>query len=412
MKLFAACLLSAVAGGLFAVWIVDGGPAGRAAAQERRAAGPGPQLVPESRLPAPPEGGPQRGGRGAADSRAAQPPPEPQPADVAEDAPLSPEEAVNIAVYEHNNRSVVNITSRGSRSDGFFLLEIPMEGSGSGTIIDRSGHVLTNYHVIEGAQQVAVTLFDGNTYDASLVGADPIYDLAVLKIDAPRSSLSPASFGDSSQLKVGMRVFAIGNPFGLERTMTTGIVSSLNRSLQVRGNRTIKSIIQIDAAVNPGNSGGPLLDSHGRLIGMNTAIASRTGQNSGVGFAIPVNLVTRVVPQLIKHGRVIRPEIGILKVYETDEGLLISQLAPGGPAERSGLRGPRIVRTRRGVFSVERVDRTAADLIVAVNGQAVGNTDDFLSSIEVLKPGDTVQITIVREGRRVDVPVVLGGDEP
>jgi S1-C subfamily serine protease len=411
MRFIAACLMSAVAGGLFAVWLVDGAPADRLAAQERRVADPGPRIPPQSRPADAPEIIPRRD-RTAAAQRAAGPPADPQPEASDWDEELSPEEAVNVAVYEQNNRSVVNITTRGSRPDGFFLLDVPLEGSGSGTIIDRAGHVLTNYHVIEGAHEVAVTLFDGNTCDATFVGADPIYDIAVIRVDAPRESLFPASFGDSNRLKVGLRVFAIGNPFGLERTMTTGIISSLNRSLQVRGNRTIKSIIQIDAAVNPGNSGGPLFDSRGRLIGMTTAIASRTGQNSGVGFAIPVNLVTRVVPQLIKHGRVIRPEIGILKVYETEEGLLVSQLAPGGPAERAGLRGPRIVRSRRGVFMVERVDRTAADLIVAVDGEEVGTTDDFLGYIERLKPGDTVTVTVVRDGRRTEVPVVLGGDEP
>src|SRR5690606_38519378 len=163
------------------------------------------------------------------------------------------------------------------------------------------------------------------------------------------------------------RVFAIGNPFGLERTMTTGIISSLNRSLQIRGNRTVKSIIQIDAAVNPGNSGGPLLDTRGRLIGMNTAIPSRNGQSAGVGFAIPSNLITRVAPQLIRHGRVIRPEIGILRVYETDDGLLVARLTPGGPAERAGLRGPQITRSKRGPFVMERVDRSAGDLIIKVD---------------------------------------------
>ena len=411
MKSCAACLVSAVLGGLFAVWLVDGAPLAPAGAQERRAVDPGPRF-PGDRRPPDRSGAEEELDSAPASRRGDQPPPDPRPPAAPDEIPLSPEEAVNVAVYERNNRSVVNITTRGSRPDRFFLLDVPMEGSGSGTIIDDAGHVLTNYHVIEGARQVAVTIYDGNTYDATLVGADPIYDVAILRIDVPEESLYPAELGDSSRLKVGMRVFAIGNPFGLERTMTTGIISSLNRSLQVRGNRTIKSIIQIDAAVNPGNSGGPLLDSRGRLIGMNTAIASSTGQNSGVGFAIPVNLVTRVVPQLIRHGRVIRPEIGILKVYETDEGLLISQLAPGGPAEAAGLRGPRIVQTRRGVFVVERVDRSAADLIVAVDGDPVENTDDFLGSIERLKPGDTVQITIVRDGRRTDVPVVLGGDEP
>jgi S1-C subfamily serine protease len=194
--------------------------------------------------------------------------------------------------------------------------------------------------------------------------------------------------------------------------MTIGVISSLNRSLQIHENRTIKSIIQIDAAINPGNSGGPLLDSHGRLIGINTAIASRTGQSSGVGFAIPVNLITRVVPQLIQHGRVIRPEIGIQRVYETDAGLLIERLKPNGPAEQAGLQGPRIVRQRRGFVILERIDRTAADLIVAVDGQPTKTADEFLSYIEAKKPGDTVEVTVIRNNRKIPISVQLGGDQP
>ena len=305
MKYVFGCVCSSVVGALLTVFLTQGTAIERIAAQEVPATN-GPAL-PFPR-PAPPALNPP--------ANAAAP---------ADDLPLfnpdglSPEEAVAVAVYERVNRSVVNITTKTVRGDAFLFMEFSSEGSGSGSIIDTDGHIVTNYHVVEDAQQVAVTMHDGKTYDATFVGADPINDIAILKIDAPREALSPVEFGDSSALKVGMRVFAIGNPFGLERTMTTGIISSINRSLQIRGNRTIKSIIQIDAAVNPGNSGGPLLDAHGRLIGINTAIASRTGQSSGVGFAIPVNLCTRVVPQLIRHGRVIRPEIGIQQVYETDE---------------------------------------------------------------------------------------------
>jgi S1-C subfamily serine protease len=194
--------------------------------------------------------------------------------------------------------------------------------------------------------------------------------------------------------------------------MTTGIISSLNRSLQIRGNRTVKSIIQIDAAVNPGNSGGPLLDTRGRLIGMNTAIASRTGQSAGVGFAIPVNLITRVAPQLVKHGRVIRPEIGIQRVYETEKGLLVASLTPGGPAERAGLRGPQLVRSKRGPFVVERVDRSAADLIIEADGEKVTTADDFLGYIESKRIGETVELTVMRGQEKLRVEVTLGGSEP
>ena len=331
--------------------------------------------------------------------------------DVAEPE-LTAEERVNIAVYENVNRSVVNINTKGVRGESFLLIEIPSEGAGSGSVLDKQGHILTNYHVIEGAREILVTLFDGKEYGAELVGEDPSTDVAVIRIKAPAASLYPVVLGDSTHLKVGQRVFAIGNPFGLERTLTTGIISSLNRSLPARNGRTIKSIIQIDAAINPGNSGGPLLDSHSRLIGMNTAIASRTGQNTGVGFAIPVTSIGRVVPQLIERGRVLRPEIGIARVYQTERGLLIATLAPNGPAEAAGLRGPRLIRERRrqGPFNYEyqSLDRSAADLIVAVDGEKIVSADEFLSAIESKRPGDEVMLTVVREGRETPVRIRLG----
>lgn len=320
---------------------------------------------------------------------------------------LSLEERINIAVYEQVNKSVVHLTTKGVRADAFLLMDLPTEGTGSGSVIDHSGHILTNYHVIEEARQVSVTLFDGKSYDAKFVGADPINDVAVIKVEAPDDSLVPVVFGDSRRLKVGMRVFAIGNPFGLERTLTTGIISSLNRSLQIHNGRTIKSIIQIDAAINPGNSGGPLLDTSARLIGMNTAIASKTGQSSGVGFAIPVNLIARIVPQLIERGHVKRPEIGISRVYETEHGLLIAKLVAGGPAERSGLKGPLNISKKRGPFVFESIDRSAADLIVAVDGNKVSTADDFLGYIEARNPGDLVALTILRQGREMRITVQL-----
>ena len=325
---------------------------------------------------------------------------------------LTNEEAVNVFVYDRNNRGVVNITTRTVRSDGLFMMGRSSEGAGSGAVIDQRGHILTNYHVIEDARQVKVALYDGNTYVATLVGADPVNDTAVIRIEAPAESLFPIAIGDSSQLRVGMKVFAIGNPFGLERTMTTGIISSLNRSLQVTRDRSIKSIIQVDAAVNPGNSGGPLLDSHGRLIGVNTAIASRTGQSAGVGFAIPSNLIARVVPQLIRHGRVIRPDSGIENVYEIKDGLLVIRMTPGGPAEKAGLRGPRVTRTRRGPLIIERTDRAAADLIIAVDDQSTKTVDDFLGYIESKNPGDQVVLTVIRGASEVKVPIRLEETPP
>jgi S1-C subfamily serine protease len=255
-------------------------------------------------------------------------------------------------------------------------------------------------------------LFNGESSSAELVGADPEHDIAVLKIQSPAAALHPVTLGDSTRLRVGQKVYAIGNPFGLERTLTVGIISSLNRQLPSTAHRTIKSVIQIDAALNRGNTGGPLLDSRGRLIGMNTAIASTTGENTGVGFAIPVNTVRRVVPQLIENGRVIRPDIGITRVLVADEGLVLVTLAPGGPAEQAGLQGFRAVRRqrRRGRYVYEEtyVDHTHADLIVAVEGKKVDSVDDLLTLIESKRPGEKATVTVVRDGRRVHVPVTLG----
>lgn len=335
------------------------------------------------------------------------------PSQMATPEDFSPEERVNISVYENVNRSVVNISTKVVQS--VMLFESYQEGAGSGSVLDKRGHILTNFHVVDSARAIQVTLYDGKSYDATLVGSDPSSDIAVLSIDAPPDSLWPIRFGDSTRLKVGQRVFAIGNPFGLERTLTTGIISSLNRSLPARNSRTIKSIIQIDAAINPGNSGGPLLDGHSRLIGMNTAIASRTGQNTGVGFAIPVATVARVVPQLIERGHVIRPETGITRVFETDRGLLIATMNPGSPAEKAGLRGMKIVRQKKRqgpfVYETESLDRSAADLIVAVDGQKTTTADDFLGAIESKRPGDQVSIAVVREGKEVAVKVRLAASE-
>ncbi|MCA9055504.1 MAG: trypsin-like peptidase domain-containing protein, partial [Planctomycetaceae bacterium] len=276
-------------------------------------------------------------------------------------------------------------------------------------------HILTNYHVVEGAREIEVTLFNEKSYAATPVGADPVNDIAVLKIDAPVEDLIPVTFGTSENLKVGMRCFALGNPFGLDRTMSQGIISSLNRSLEVKENWTIKSIIQIDAAVNPGNSGGPLLDSQGRMIGMNVAIATRLGaqfgQSAGIGFAIPVDLIKRVVPEVIQHGRVIRGDLGVTHVSETENGLRVIQMEPGGPAERAGLKGPEVRKRRRGPFVVQEVDRSKADIIVAIDNQPITSASEFHSTLEGKRPGDTVQLTIIRDGNTVNIPVVLGGDE-
>jgi len=325
------------------------------------------------------------------------------------------EELINIRVYEATNRGVVNITTKSAPIETFFGASEPAEGAGSGSILDTAGHILTNYHVIAGANQITVTLFDGNSYQAGLVGQDPLNDIAVLRISAPAEALHPISIGDSSRLRVGQKIYAIGNPFGLERTMTVGIISSLNRSLPSNTGRTMKSIIQIDAALNRGNSGGPLLSSQGQLIGMNTAIASRVGENSGVGFAIPIATISRVIPQLIENGKVVRPSIGIAQVYQTDKGLVVAVLAPDGPAERAGLKGFRIVREqkRRGpfVFEERSIDRNSADLIIGAEGRPVTSADDLMTLIESKKPGQTINLTVVRDEREIEVPVKLGASD-
>lgn len=321
-------------------------------------------------------------------------------------AGLAPDEAVAAYVYAANDRSVVNIATRIGAARGI-LGENPTADSGSGFILDHRGHILTNNHVIENAQRILVTMHDGEEFDAELVGREPINDMAVVRIKAPQKKLVPVRFANSSELKVGMRVFAIGNPFGLERTMTTGIISSLDRTLPVTRARSIKSVIQIDAAINPGNSGGPLLNSHGEVIGINTAIASRTGQNSGIGFAIPSNLVARIVPELVQHGRFIRPEFGIEEVTKTDDGLRVITMVPNGPAEKAGLRGPEIRRSRRGIFTFESREISSADLIVGVNGMKTLKPDEFLSEVESHRPGDRITIEVVRDGQVVSVPLVL-----
>lgn len=374
--------------------------------------GPGePQTVAQQPPPAPPLDA-RRAGDHAAPAAAA-PPAAPGfvPGNRLEE--LTPDERVNIDVYDRANRSVANITTRAAREDPFFMFEVPpAEGAGSGFVIDRQGHVLTNYHVVEGADEIRVTLFDGKAYTAEVVGRDASTDMALLRIDAPQEVLFPVTFGDSSQLRVGQRVFAIGNPFGLERTLTAGIIASLNRSLPTRNRRTIKSIIQIDASINPGNSGGPLLDTRGRVIGMNTAIASKTGQSAGVGFAIGASTIATILPQLIEHGRVIRPDIGVARVLESDQGLVVVAVVPNGPAAKAGLQGYRIVRERRqrGNFIEEwqRLDRSHADTITAVDGTPVQSASQFMSLIERHKPGDEVEVSVLRDNRPAKIRVRLG----
>jgi len=326
---------------------------------------------------------------------------------------LTPEELTNIRVYEGANRGVVNVLTKTVSYDRFFMLPSPAEGAGSGAVLDKAGHILTNYHVVEDAKEVWVTLPGGkDPYKGAVIGEDPDNDIAVVKIDAPPSELYPVPIGASDNLRVGQRVYTLGNPFGLEGTLTTGIISNLNRTLPSRTGREMKSIIQTDAAMNPGNSGGPLLDTSGRMVGMNVAIATKTGQNAGLGFAIPINRIRQIVPQLIERGKVVRADIGIVAVKEMDKGLQIVQVNKGGAAEQAGLQGWKNVRRRvtRGplAYDVERQDPSGADIIVAVNGQQVESAAAFLEKIEDHQPGEQVTLSILRQGKRMDVPVTLG----
>jgi S1-C subfamily serine protease len=316
------------------------------------------------------------------------------------------DEQVNIRVYAADNKSVVNITTE-AETAGFFGDESSI-GTGSGFVIDKQGHVLTNYHVVEGATSVQVTLYDGSAHEAKIVGEDASNDVAVVKINAPADRLVPVALGDSSKLVVGQKVLALGNPFGLERTLTTGIVSALDRSLRAKNGRMIKGIIQTDAAVNPGNSGGPLLNSRGEVIGMNTAILSQVGQSAGISFAVPINAIVRILKPLIEQGRVIRADLGVTRVFSTSEGLLVLGLAEDGPAERAGVQPIRMRAYRYGGAIVRRLDPESADVIVAVDGKRVRNVDELLTEVEAHSPGEVVTLTVLRSGRARDIPVTLG----
>lgn len=319
---------------------------------------------------------------------------------------LTPEERVNVAVYESSHRSVVHIDTRGD-TDSVLNRLLTSEGSGSGSIWDQAGHILTNYHVIKGATQLVVTLHDGKQFDATVVGHDISNDIAILKINPEGHELLPVRPGWSERLKVGQRVFALGSPLGLEQTMTVGVVSSVNRTLPSLSKRKMKSIIQIDAALNRGNSGGPLMNSSGELIGMNTAIASRIGENSGIGFAIPAATILRITPQLIQFGKMRRPSIGIESIAETEKGLILVTLEPGGPAEKAGLQSVRVVRRRTLLGELVRRDYSTADVLTAIDGEPIRNADDLLSSVESRKAGESVLVTLRRKEETIQVPVEL-----
>jgi S1-C subfamily serine protease len=326
---------------------------------------------------------------------------------------FSSEELNNISIYEKVNRSVVNINTTAFRRGLWFGDPEPQEGSGSGWVIDKAGHIVTNHHVIAGSDVITVTLSDGDPIPAEVIGSDKPNDIAVIKIKTDPERLYPVSFGESSDLRVGQKVLAIGNPFGLERTLTVGIISSLGRTLRSKTKRLIKDIIQTDAALNRGNSGGPLLDNEGKVIGMNTAIASMTGENTGVGFAVPINTIKRIIPQLIEYGRAIRGTLGIDVFFKAEGGLGVGRVVEGGPADEAGLQGLRVerVRERRADgFIVEylRPNRDETDKLISIDGQPVKSTDDYRAVMDAHKPGDVVDVVCERAGKQRVVKVRLG----
>jgi len=330
--------------------------------------------------------------------------PEATPRAVTARGDLAADERNSIEVFQSVSPSVVYITSVELRRNIFSLnvYEIP-RGTGSGFIWDKEGRIVTNYHVIEDASRVEVTLADGTSAKAVLVGVAPDNDLAVLKISAPAEKLHVIAVGESKNLLVGQKVFAIGNPFGLDQTMTSGIVSALGREIKAETGRTIQGVIQTDAAINPGNSGGPLLDSAGRLIGVNTAIFSPSGVSAGIGFAVPVDVVNRVVPELIKHGRIIQPGLGIVVANERIvermgiKGVLVLTVQPDSSAAKAGLRGTS--RTNEGIV--------IGDVIQSVNGKPVSSFDDLRNEFSRYKVGDVVKLEVLRDGKKTKLSVPL-----
>lgn len=324
---------------------------------------------------------------------------------VATRGELLPDEKSTITIFRQASPAVVNITAIGVQRDLFTLnlYQIP-QGSGSGFVWDKNGDVITNFHVIQEADAAQVTLGDQSTWKARVVGVAPDKDLAVLRIDAPADRLHPIPVGTSKDLQVGQNVFAIGNPFGLDQTLTRGVISALGREIESVTRRPIQGVIQTDAAINPGNSGGPLLDSAGRLIGVNAAIYSPSGTSAGIGFAIPVDTVNRIVPELIRYGKVTRPGIGVQIAEEQlaerlgVTGALVVEVFPGSAAAKAGIRPT----TRESSGRVR-----LGDVIVAVDGKKIESPNDLFLLLEKYKVGDVVNVALLREGKTVQTKVTL-----
>jgi len=330
---------------------------------------------------------------------------------------LSDEEKNNIDVYQRYSGGVVNITTTTLGYD-FFLRPVPTEsGTGSGAVIDDQGHIVTNYHVVRGAERMEVTLPDKTKFDAKLIGADPNKDLAVIQVNVPRGRLTAIPIGTSKGILVGQKVLAIGNPYGLDRTLTTGIVSSLGRSIQAENGLIIDDIIQTDAAINPGNSGGPLLNSQGQIIGINTAILSPANSGSiGIGFAIPADTVRRITSELITTGYVRYPWLGIRSMVvltdypgladalqlDTQGGLIVGDMYPNSPAAKAGIRQS----TQQLRIGYRRLP-VGGDVILAIQGKPVNTLQEYQTEIARYKPGDKVSVTVLRNNRKVEIPVTL-----
>jgi S1-C subfamily serine protease len=322
-------------------------------------------------------------------------------------------ETENINIYKQASPAVANIVTRTVEYD-FFFNPVPVEGAGSGFLIDTAGHILTNYHVVQGAQTIEVTLGDQSRFKAKLIGADSRNDIALIKIEPKDRKLTPLQLGDSRNLLVGQRVLAIGNPFGFQSTLTTGIVSSLGRTVQTSESTFIDEAIQTDAAINRGNSGGPLLNSHGEVIGINSAIYAPTGTTAGIGFAIPINTARRVADDLITQGRVRRATLGVegralwpglaeALHLSVEKGILVERVSPGGPAAQAGIRGG----TKSVLAGLQEL-RIGGDVLVAVDGKPITSQMDLNLLLNRARPGDTITLTIFRDGKKLDVPVKLG----
>jgi len=337
---------------------------------------------------------------------------------VADAASYTQDETQNITVYQKANEAVVNITTE-TVGINWFLEPVPQEGgSGSGSIIDTRGYVVTNTHVIADAVKIFIALSDGSQYEGKVIGNDKENDIAVLKFDPPKGvTLKTIPFGESTNLLVGQKVLAIGNPFGLQRTLTTGIVSALGRPIQTEAGTIIKDMIQTDTAINPGNSGGPLLDTQGRMIGINTMIYSTSGSSAGIGFAIPVNTAKRVVSELIQFGKVRRGSIDAELVQlnasiasyarlQTEKGLLVSRIGSGSNAEKAGLKGGSDA-VRYGSSRNSSVIYLGGDIITSIAGNPVESLTDYYSALESRKPGETVELTVLRGRQQITLKITL-----